>query len=273
MKRLNKPSTSYRSYRRSGRTTTAFTLIELLVVIAIIAILAAMLLPALSSAKEKARQAQCTSNQRQIGLGFFMYVQDNNDVYSRQPGWAGAGGQRGSRLPANQSGVPITTRESVGADVWPTNRPVNPYVPNVNTWHCPSDKGDAGDGWIGVNCFIEYGNSYCPQWRDNTYRVKRVCGWTDAQGFSAGGLNDENAVPIKAGDVARKPVTKIIQGDWTWQGAWKPTSTANFVWHNFRNQRRFNMLFGDGHVVFFQFPPAISTWRDIPPPDPDFLWW
>src|SRR5206468_10871685 len=49
-------------------------------------------------------------------LGFFMYVQDNNDVYSRQPGWAGAGGQRGSRLPANQSGVPFGTRQSVGAE-------------------------------------------------------------------------------------------------------------------------------------------------------------
>ena len=62
---------------------SCFTLIELLVVIAIIAILAALLLPALSRAKQEAYTAVCINNQKQLQLAWLMYLEDNNGKLPR----------------------------------------------------------------------------------------------------------------------------------------------------------------------------------------------
>jgi prepilin-type N-terminal cleavage/methylation domain-containing protein len=74
---------------------SAFTLIELLVVIAIIAILAAMLLPALASAKERAKRIQCVNGLRQMYLGCTIYATDNTDMF---PCWGGPPNNTGHRV-------------------------------------------------------------------------------------------------------------------------------------------------------------------------------
>lgn len=109
-----------------------FTLIELLVVIAIIAILAAILFPVFAQAREKARATACLSNQKQIGLGIMMYVQDYDETMPSGNVFAATGNNTGNTAdPFPAGGYPI-------ARGWAGN--IYPYVKNAQIFKCPSDS-------------------------------------------------------------------------------------------------------------------------------------
>jgi len=101
---------------------SAFTLIELLVVIAIIAILAAILFPVFAKAREKARQASCLSNTKQIGLGIMQYTQDFDELYpERQLNGLGENGD------------------------WEVT--IAPYVKSVQVMVCPSNPSKSNGSY------------------------------------------------------------------------------------------------------------------------------
>ncbi len=107
------------------RTRKGFTLIELLVVIAIIAILAAILFPVFAKARDKARQASCLSNQKQIGLAIMQYVQDYDETY------------------------PCTSIYAGGYVTFWSNYSLTPYVKSQQVFRCPS-QASVDRGWGGI---------------------------------------------------------------------------------------------------------------------------
>ena len=198
-----------------------FTLIELMVVIAIIAILAAMLLPALSKARDKARAISCTSNLKQIGLANAMYMEDHDGRVVPEYSSSQTDGHWYNILSGkDRDGNASATGRGYGCE----------YISNVKsagTFWCPSSPnpmGWAGEGNFGctsysINCAISAGRAdtngkYCQISEPSIYEPSSAFLVTDtirSQGTTI--LNTFNPNYRHGGSDMRSDGTARVAGD------------------------------------------------------------
>jgi prepilin-type N-terminal cleavage/methylation domain-containing protein/prepilin-type processing-associated H-X9-DG protein len=195
-----------------------FTLIELLVVIAIIGILAALLLPALSSARDKARSAQCCGNLRQISLALQLYADDHDEFFPE------AGGTIGWNQIDGATGLGSWMQQ------------VFPYVKNKSVYHCPLDQRSQFSYFLGARAAFFENNTFSSVTRKRIDRPSAFVLSGDTGGAGGSNLFD----PL---DADKDDYTQNCVGGPTVSGApW-------IAWQ--RHSGGQNILFSDGHVRWY----------------------